>query len=306
MVKAWPLMNIGSMYLRMSKPDSALSYLQRSYELALKVDTLDLAYVLWNLGGVHSLMGNAALAITYYNMSIQKSIASNRIRQLNWAYVGLAEHYQRMNQTDSCLFYAKKSVDAVQNTAYSYMSIKPAKLLTDIYEKSNCDSTLKYAAIYKIANDSLYSTKAIQQIQLMTFDEDLRQQEVAAEKIKTEEQRKQNIQYALLGFGIISFIILFLALSRRHITNTKLIQFLGIVALLLVFEFLNLLLHPFLERVTNHSPVLMLLALVCIAALLVPLHHKLEKWATHKLVEKNKAIRLAAAKKTIEELEKSN
>jgi hypothetical protein len=48
----------------------------------------------------------------------------------------------------------------------------------------------------------------------------------------------------------------------------------------------------------------MLLALVCIAALLVPLHHKLEKLASHKLVEKNKAIRLAAAKKTIEELEK--
>ena len=47
---------------------------------------------------------------------------------------------------------------------------------------------------------------------------------------------------------------------------------------------------------------LMLLALVCIAALLVPLHHKVEKWATTKLVEKNKQIRLAAAKKTIEEL----
>jgi hypothetical protein len=46
-----------------------------------------------------------------------------------------------------------------------------------------------------------------------------------------------------------------------------------------------------------------LLALVCIAALLVPLHHKLENWATHKLVEKNKQIRLAAAKKTIQQLE---
>jgi hypothetical protein len=34
----------------------------------------------------------------------------------------------------------------------------------------------------------------------------------------------------------------------------------------------------------------------------VPLHHKLEKWATTKLVEKNKQIRLAAAKKTLEEL----
>jgi tetratricopeptide (TPR) repeat protein len=235
MVKAWPLMNIGSMYFKMSKPDSALSYLQRSYELTLKYDTLDLAYVLWNLGGVHSLMGNAALAITYYNMSIQKAIEGNRIRQLNWAYVGLAEHYQRVKQPDSCIFYAKKSIAAVQNTAYSFMSINPARLLTDMFEKNNCDSTLKYAAIYKIANDSLYSKKANQQILLMTFDEDLRQQEVRVEKLKDEEQRKHNIQYALLALGIITFIILFLMLSRRHITNTKLIQFLGVVALLLVF-----------------------------------------------------------------------
>jgi len=51
--------------------------------------------------------------------------------------------------------------------------------------------------------------------------------------------------------------------------------------------------------------VLMLLGLVCIAALLVPLHHRLEKWATHILVEKNKQIRLAAAKKTIAKLEQN-
>jgi hypothetical protein len=49
------------------------------------------------------------------------------------------------------------------------------------------------------------------------------------------------------------------------------------VALLIVFEFFNLLLHPFLKRISGHSPELMLLALVCKAALLVPLHHKVEK-----------------------------
>jgi len=81
------------------------------------------------------------------------------------------------------------------------------------------------------------------------------------------------------------------------------IGFLGVLALLIIFEFLNLFLHPFLERITHHSPVLMLLALVCIAALLVPLHHRVEKWAIHKLVEKNKQVRLEAAKRTIEKLE---
>jgi hypothetical protein len=119
---------------------------------------------------------------------------------------------------------------------------------------------------------------------------------------EAETHRKQNIQYALIALGILTFIILYLVLSRSFITNTRLIEFFGIIALLIVFEFFNLLLHPFLERITHHSPILMLLGLVCIASLLVPLHHKLEKWATSKLVEKNKAIRLAAAKKTIEEL----
>jgi hypothetical protein len=103
--------------------------------------------------------------------------------------------------------------------------------------------------------------------------------------------------------GILTLLMLYLLLSRSFITNTKMIEFFGVIALLIVFEFLNLLLHPFLERVTHHSPVLMLLALVCIAALLVPLHHKVEHWATKKLVEKNKQIRLAAAKKTIQQLE---
>jgi hypothetical protein len=153
------------------------------------------------------------------------------------------------------------------------------------------------------AKDSLYSMDKTRNMEAMSFREQMRQQELAAEKIKAIDERKQNIQFALIAFGIISFIIIFLLLSRSLITNTKMIEFLGVVALLIVFEFLNLLLHPFLERVTNHSPVLMLLALVCIAALLVPLHHKVEKWATAKLVEKNKKIRLAAAKKTIQQLE---
>ena len=304
-MKAWAPSNLGAVYLATNSLDSSLMYSQRAYEIFTRLKIVsNNPYVFINLGGVHSKLGNTPLAMGYFNMALNRSEGANNIRYRNLTCTALAEHFQRNNQTDSCAFYARKAIETVNNTPFFYLSSKPAKLLSDMYEKTNCDSTLKYAKLIKTANDSLTSNKTNQQILLMTFEEDLRQQEAAAEKIKEEQQRKQNIQYALLALGIITFIITFLLLSRRHITNTKLIQFLGVVALLLVFEFLNLLLHPFLERITHHSPVLMLLALVCIAALLVPLHHKLEKWATHKLVEKNKAIRLAAAKKTIEELEK--
>ena len=304
-IKAWAPSNLGAVYLATNSLDSSLMYSQRGYEIFTRLKTINNnGYLFVNLGGVQSKLGNAPLAIIYFNMAINRGESAGNIRYLNLAYTGLAEHFKRNNQTDSCAFYARKAIEAVNNTSFFYLSSKPAKLLTDIYETANCDSTLKYAKVLKTANDSLTSSKTNQQILLMTFEEDLRQQEVAAEKLKAEDERKQNIQYALIAIGIIILLTLYLLLSRSFITNTKLIEFFGVVALLIVFEFLNLLLHPFLERITHHSPVLMLLALVCIAALLVPLHHKVEHWATAKLVEKNKKIRLASAKKTIEELEK--
>jgi tetratricopeptide (TPR) repeat protein len=303
--QTWGYQNLADLYLLINQVDSALKYGQKDYELCQQIKYYDfISYTLINLGGIHGKLGNSALALGYFDMAIAESNQSKSPRQLNWALTAKAKYFHNINKNDSAIFYAKKAITAVQKTAFASNCIKPAQLLLDIYRGNNVDSAFKYSELYKSTNDSLFNAKTIQQTQLMTFEDEFRQLQIAAEKTKTEQQRKQNIQYALIALGILIFIITFLFLSRKHITNTKLIQFLGVVALLLVFEFLNLLLHPFLERITHHSPVLMLLALVCIAALLVPLHHKLEKWATHKLVEKNKAIRLASAKKTIEELEK--
>ena len=82
----------------------------------------------------------------------------------------------------------------------------------------------------------------------------------------------------------------------------RFIEICGVIGLLVLFEFINLLIHPFLEDVTHHSPVLMLLGLVIIAGLIVPFHHKLEHWITHKMVKKNKEIKLARSRKLLEEV----
>ena len=306
-LQSWALMNLGSTYHSMGQLDSALMYTQKTYELINRIKyTQYLSYVLTQFGDLNEKMGNASLAINYYSLAVKQASEAHAYRFLSLAYRSLANYYKKNNKIDSASVYAKKAITSVQNTAFEYIMVDaPAQMLLGIYKNTNSDSALKYSEIYRIANDSLYNARNVQQAQTLTFENELRQQQLTAEKIKAEEQRKQNIQYALMALGIITFIILFLLLSRSFITNTKWIEFFGVVALLLVFEFLNLLLHPFLERITNHSPVLMLLALVCIAALLVPLHHKLQKWALAKLVEKNKRIRLAAAKKTIEQLEKT-
>ncbi|MFM9985462.1 MAG: tetratricopeptide repeat protein [Flavobacteriales bacterium] len=298
------MMNLGETYLNKGQLDSALSYCQRSYEIFLRTNYRTyMSAVLTHLGLTHSALHNDELAKTYLRMAREEAKILASPRYLSRSNAALALHFARNQQPDSAVVCAKLAIASVEHTAFSNLALKPAKLLGDIYRQTNSDSALKYITLYMVANDSLNNTRTLQETQALMFENELaaqdRQLQLAAEK----EQRNMQIQFALIGLGILTFIILFLLLSRGVITNTRLISFLGVVALLLVFEFLNLLLHPFLERITHHNPILMLLALVCIAALLVPMHHRLEKWATAKLVEKNKQIRLAAAKRTLQELE---
>jgi tetratricopeptide (TPR) repeat protein len=296
-------LTMGEIYLNLNKPDSAMIYSQKAYEQSISTKFIYyLCGVYGQLGTVQAKLNNSTIALNYFNMALQEGIKINSPKYINIAYQSMAEFYFNAHQKDSAIMYSKKAIATVANTPFSTMTIKPAKLLLDIYRNNNVDSAFKYSEMHKAANDSLYNIKTMQQAQLMTFEEEARQQQLSVEKANEDEQRKQNIQYAIIAIGIIIFIILFLQLSSRFITNAKVISFLSVIALLIVFEFLNLLFSPFIENITHRTPIFMLLALVCIAAILAPLHHKIEKWTSNKLIEKNKAIRLANARKTIEKL----
>ena len=181
------------------------------------------------------------------------------------------------------------------------------KILSELFdEKHQIDSAFYYQKLYIATNDSLYNRDKSSAIESLAFEQDLKEQERQSELQKQKEERSHNIQLAITAIAILSFLILFLLLSRSILVSHKVVEFLNVVVLLVVFEFINLLIHPWLEKITHHSTLLMLLALVAIASLIVPLHHRIEHWTTKKLVAKNKAVRLAKAKKTIEELEKSD
>jgi hypothetical protein len=304
LIQLWSFNSLAQIYNEMNQLDSSLMYSQRSYELAIRYDTNFLSTIYKNLGSIHGKMKNPVLASGYFEMSVAEAKKLGSARYLNETYTNMALYYYSIDKIDSSLACAKKAIAAVTNTPFSNKTIKPAKLLLDFYQNTNSDSAIKFFKLYRAANDSVFSAQTIQQAQIVSFEDQLRRDQIAAEKTEAAEQRKKNIQYVLISIGILTLIILYLLLSRSFITDERLIEFFGIIALLIVFEFLNLLLHPLLENITNHSPIIMLLALVCIAGLLVPLHHRVEKWATARLVEKNKKIRLASARKTIEKLDR--
>lgn len=301
------LVDKGKSYEQLGILDSAYTYVQEALAMYFRKFQGKNVYgggLHSSMGIIYSKMGKEQLAVEFFRQSFQLNSEVNNIRLLARGYCEFAEHFDRFNQRDSAIYYATKGLLIDQQFHLLVQQLQATTLLSKLYkQENNIDSAFKYQQLMIDTREIVFSNEKLARLQTHDFNEQLRLQELALEKTKSEVERQQNIQYALIGIGIVTLIILFIFLSQSFITNTKLISYFGVIALLLVFEFLNLLLHPFLERITHHSPILMLLGLVCIAALLVPLHHKLEKWATVKLVEKNKATRLANAKKTIEKLE---
>jgi tetratricopeptide (TPR) repeat protein len=295
---------LGEIHLGAGKLDSALIHTQKAYELTMSSGIKDyLGAIYGDLGMIQARMGDPKLAESYIHLAVQEGQRIGSPKYTSIPYMALADFHHVAGRTDTAMAYAKKAIHTVQGTPFSTLVMKPAQLLTDIYRPTNVDSAFKYSEMYRVANDSLFNFKAIQQTQLMTFEEEARQQQLAVAHAEEEEVRSNNIQMALIALGIVVFMLAFLIFSRSYVARPKVISFLCVVALLIVFEFLNLLLHPIIGSITHHSPVFMLIALVCIAALMIPLHHKLEHWAKKMLVEKNAAIRLAHAKKTVEDLE---
>lgn len=299
---------IGNIYAEAFMPDSGLIYAQQALNIAyeLKNDSL-LDVPLNTVAENYIAKGDYDLAMPFlrkamlYNYTIEKK---DEASAYIWFYNDFAQAYLGMKQYDSAIYYAYRSLSfsipaneiPQQLRTYEY-------LYKSFDETGRPDSSNKYFRLAAIVKDSLFSMEKVKAIEAAGFSALLRQQELDAEKTIAEEQRRQDLQFVLIAIGIITFIILIFLLSRSIIVTEKWISFFGILGLLIVFEFINLLIHPFIESVTHHTPVLMLLALVALASLLIPLHHRMEKWIKEKMTEKNKKIRLAAAKKTIEKLE---
>ena len=285
--------------------DSALVYAQLSNQTAERINTnLKKYQTLLGLASVYKDKNEPEIAMVYFKKA---EVIAQNFKRNNSKFEILGIKYWLLKSKDSIKIasdMAEKIWLIAQQEQSQDLILRAANIKRDLFEKANkLDSAYYYSRLQFITNNLVFDRNKLSDIEAMGLKEQLRKIDEAAKDEEVKQQRKQNIQYIFLAIGIVTFLILFFLLSRSIVVTEKWISFFGILGLLIVFEFINLLIHPFLERVTHHNPMLMLLALVALASLLIPLHHRLEKWIKEKMTDKNKKIRLASAKKTIEELE---
>jgi tetratricopeptide (TPR) repeat protein len=299
------LLNIGDMYEKINQLDSARLFTQQAYDLGLKLNIPGMMGLsLNNLGNIYSKMGQNVIAMEFYRSGFPYLLERGIDDAICETTLGLAKLFQKLNKADSSLYYARLSLNTAKTYKLTNRYLNASKFLSNYHQAiGRVDSAYHYQTAMIAAQDSLFNQEKTKQIQSLSFVETLRQQEIANEKMLAKQEQQQNLQYIAIAIGIIIFISVFLLLSRTIIVNEKWVEFIGIIGLLIVFEFINLLIHPYLSAFTQHSPIWMLLVLVTLAALLIPLHHKVEKWIIKKMIVKNKKLRLATAKRIVKKLE---
>ncbi|MCA6471598.1 MAG: hypothetical protein IM591_14545, partial [Chitinophagaceae bacterium] len=137
---------------------------------------------------------------------------STRVKQ--GVFFSIADHFLRDQQLDSCLYYSKLAITTVENTVFSYLMAKPAKMLSEIYDGKNADSTVKYLKIYLKTNEVINSTRVTQQLQVMSFEEEQRKLEL--EQTRKEAQARLKIYFLIAGLLLVSVFGLLMLRNNKQ------------------------------------------------------------------------------------------
>ncbi len=277
-------MTFGDTYDKMNKISAALFYDKKAYDMAVKQkNEAWLGMVLNNTANSYSRDGQYAVALADYRRAVPYLKANHIESFLCESYQGIANILLKKGNLDSAAFYAKLSLNLAVSRSFSEKYLRSCQLLTDIYKSHHlADSALEYQSKLLAMKDSIYSRDKERQVANLTISEELRQRERAQEKLEEETERSYKLKLLAVGLLIPFSFLISLVLSKRKM-HARIIEFSGIVSLLLLFEYLTILLHPLVVAWTNHSPFLEILIFVALAAVLTPSHHRLEHWMLHKL-----------------------
>jgi tetratricopeptide (TPR) repeat protein len=278
------LLNIGNSYLNQSIFDSARIYINQALEIALRrKDTRKIGACYLNLGMIYTGMKLYDLAKNYLHLSITY-FEKDDDYFINYAQFGLAVIFDSTGRFDSSFYYSRESYQRAVLSKSPDNIFYPVRQLVSLFRKMlQPDSALFYQDILIQIKDSLTNQEKQKRIQNITFQRELKQMEKDKQKQYSIDEHKRNLQIAGVAVFLPLFFGFVLLLSRRQI-KPRAVDFLGILFLLFVFEFITLYFHPIIGKWTHESPIWMLLIFVAIAFILVPLHHRSENWIKKQLV----------------------
>lgn len=261
--KLSPLLNIGVVLYDEEKYDEALTHFQSALDLSVLLkDTSGISELYSNIGNVYFKRKEYTKALEFYSKT--QTLANRLDDQVGIAigFNNIANTYYEMKNYNKALHYCLNSLRLSQKLELLDDVKEAAFLLSDIYTKlNNFEKALQYYKIASETKDLIFNddkSKEIGRVEAKyqiekKIEEDKRAEELRIAAEAAMRTRQSNMQYLLI-ISVMLTLFLLVFFGKKIKTHPRLFEGLVFFSFLLFFEFINVLLDPFIERQTSGFP----------------------------------------------------
>jgi two-component system NtrC family sensor kinase len=210
---------IANTYLLLNKLDSGLLYGQKAYDLAVSSGLGQLSvHTSSILGNIYFEKKDYPIAMDYVKKAIHDGIKYNTINGVVQANLILSKIFSLNGAIDSSFFYARRGYKTAKEANSPQSILSATDVLVKLYASTNnVDSAFKYLQLSYALKDNVYSSEKVKQIQRLDFEEQEKQKEIEASKLKFENRLKM---YSLLG-GLLTLLAISIMLLRNNRNRQK-------------------------------------------------------------------------------------
>ncbi|NOR87510.1 MAG: tetratricopeptide repeat protein, partial [Bacteroidales bacterium] len=273
--------NIGSIYTGMNDYEKALE----NHLLALKIRKRlkmprEIAESYGNVGLNYTLMGEYDIAGRYSKESTDLYNGLGSKDGECYTLHNLALNYQKESDYKNAISCGRKAFGLAVDIGYTKNVQDASHLLYTVFKDQNqMDSALYYFEIYHDMVDSIRSNENIKagvrmqtryEIAQESFIKEQKQEELDALKID-KKNRRDNVQYTLIFIGLLILVAAILFVGAIN-ASARQAQGLVFLTFLIFFEFLMVIIDPWVDIYSGGAPAIKLTVNAIVAALIFPIH----------------------------------
>lgn len=220
--------------------------------------------------------------------------ASENAEMNKWLYYSrVGDYFKLINNADSAAAYYSKADSGIGLGNNLTARLERYANLDTLYSRQgNYQKAYFYKTLWMQYKDSASALSKEGDLVVMEIDNETQRQEA-------EIRASHNIQYMGITVGLASVFILLVFLGVFS-TSSSIIKGLSFFAFIFFFEFLILLFDNFIHELTHGEPWKVLSIKIVLIAMLLPLHHYIEKKVSHHLQHRKKISIFKRKTKTAE------
>lgn len=255
--------------------DSTLNFLNNNPDLNQTYINIGMPFYYMNIGSVYHYANKWDSAVYYLQLAqpgFEKDF-SEKNRQALYEVIG--EGYSNLQNPRMAISYYEKALalktqlSPAKATAYS-------NALSTLYGQiQDYQKAFYYSRQGALLKDSLEKMANQRDIALIELGNEEKRHEKELQEIAAQKLVKRNLQYMAITVFITGIFFFLIVLGMFPISKVT-IKLLGYFAFISLFEFIVLLIDPFLHDLTHGQPLLIWLIKIVLIGLLVPIQHFLE------------------------------